>query len=68
MLDNCPVCDICEKPRFDVSMNYVMSNHVTIATTSVYKLCEGPKTCLFHCTCHLDIPVKLGVTQVLHVI
>lgn len=68
MMDECPKCDICGKDRFKVSCEYVNANHRTIASKAIYVLCEGPDVCLFHCTCHIEVPAKFGVTQVLHVL
>lgn len=67
MVDNCPKCDICGKDRFNITMDFVMANHRQIASKPVYVLCPGPEDCKFHCTCHLKLAEKLGVTQVLHV-
>lgn len=68
LIDECPRCDICGKPRFQVGISHVTANHRRIATSAVYELCQGPDTCKYHCTCHLDFPKDLGATQVLHVI
>lgn len=64
---SCPQCDICKKPRFETTVELLISNHKTIATSVVYKLCQGPKECILHCTCHLTIPKKLSISQILHV-
>lgn len=67
LVDECPGCDICGKARFNVVMYHMTANHNNIASTAIYELCKGPRTCAYHCTCHLDIPQNNGVTQILHV-